>query len=236
MSKPTVVVWGGAGALGQEIVSELKKENATVISVDLRANSAADQSVVIKSDGTKEDAQSVLDAVQKVVINGVDALICVAGGFEMGSFNSPDIFAQLEKMYAFNVRSSFASSWVASHTLNANGLLVLTGAWGAFNKPTPFLSAYGAAKAATHHLTTSLAASTSDFKQGVSVVCMLPVMLDTPMNRSSAGPNDKFDDWTPLNHIASLISKWTKGQERPANGSFVKVTTQSGETSTSLVQ
>jgi len=227
------LVWGGAGALGQEVISQLKKDGRHVFSVDLRANSQADESFVIKSDGSKEDAQSALDAAKKAS-NGYDVVVCVAGGFEMGPFNSPDIFAQLEKMYAFNVRSSFAAGWVASHTLNEGGLLILTGAFGTYNKPTPYLSAYGAAKAATHHLTTSLAASTSDFKSAVSVVCMLPVMLDTPMNRSGSPAGTSFDDWTPLSHVAQLVSEWTAGKDRPANGSFVKVNTKAGVTTTEL--
>ena len=42
---------------------------------------------------------------------------------------------------------------------------------------------YGLAKAAVHQLTKSLAASNNGLPDNVSVQCILPVTLDTPMNR-----------------------------------------------------
>eukprot|EP01117_Protostelium_nocturnum_P017672 TRINITY_DN722_c0_g1_i3.p1 TRINITY_DN722_c0_g1~~TRINITY_DN722_c0_g1_i3.p1 ORF type:complete len:257 (+),score=78.73 TRINITY_DN722_c0_g1_i3:393-1163(+) len=232
MSKEWAIVWGATGALGRDVVERFKEGGLSVISVDLAPSPTADVSVVIKSDGTKEDAQLALDAAKKVE-GGISVVVCVAGGFDMGPFKEDRIFEQLERMYSVNVRSSFAAGWVAANSLKENGLLVFTGSAGTFNQATPFLSAYGAAKASTHHLTTSLAASKGDFKSGVSVVCMLPVMLDTPMNRKSM-PSENFANWTPCGHIANLLLDWNQGKNRPANGSFVKIQTKDGETSTTL--
>lgn len=74
----------------------------------------------------------------------------------MGNIKDENIFAQTEKMLAFNLKSAIASAHVASHCLKENGILVLTGAYSALN-PTPAFLAYGVSKAATHHLIESLA-------------------------------------------------------------------------------
>lgn len=50
---------------------------------------------------------------------------------------------------------------------------------------TPGMVGYGAAKAAVHQMTKSLAAAgaQSGLPEGVTVLAILPVTLDTPMNR-----------------------------------------------------
>ena len=75
----------------------------------------------------------------------------------METINDPVVFSHVEKMISFNVRSAIAASFIASHTLKPGGLLVLTGANGAYNSPTPIMIAYGISKAATHQLVSSLA-------------------------------------------------------------------------------
>lgn len=42
---------------------------------------------------------------------------------------------------------------------------------------------YGAAKAAVHQITKSLAAENSGLPNGSAVLSILPITLDTPMNR-----------------------------------------------------
>ncbi len=55
------------------------------------------------------------------------------------------------------------------------------------------------------------------------------VTLDTPANRKGM-PNANFSDWTPLEFVADTIHKWTEGQDRPANGDLLSLTTSEGVT------
>lgn len=57
------------------------------------------------------------------------------------------------------------------------------------------------AKAAVHQLTKSLAGKDSGLPKDSLVVAILPVTLDTPMNRKWM-PNADFSTWTPLSFVA----------------------------------
>lgn len=60
---------------------------------------------------------------------------------------------------------------------------------------------YGMAKAAVHQLTRSLAGNDSGLPNDALVVSILPVTLDTPMNRKWM-PKADFSTWTPLTEVA----------------------------------
>lgn len=60
---------------------------------------------------------------------------------------------------------------------------------------------YGMAKAAVHQLTSSLAAKNSGLPEDSLVVAILPVTLDTPMNRKWM-PNADTSTWTPLDFVS----------------------------------
>lgn len=89
---------------------------------------------------------------------------------------------------------------------------------------------YGMAKAAVHHLVQSLAAPKSGLPEGTTVLAILPVTLDTPMNRKWM-PKSDFSTWTSLSYIAETFHKWTiQPNERPESGALLKLTTVGGET------
>lgn len=60
---------------------------------------------------------------------------------------------------------------------------------------------YGLAKAAVHQLTKSLSEKGSGLPEGSTAVAILPVTLDTPMNRKWM-PKADFSTWTSLDFIA----------------------------------
>ena len=60
------------------------------------------------------------------------------------------------------------------------------------------------AKAAVHQLTKSLAAKNSGLPANSLVVSLLPVTLDTPMNRKWM-PDADTSTWTPLEFIAGYV-------------------------------
>lgn len=99
-----------------------------------------------------------------------------------------------------SVWTSVVASSIASKFLKPGGILVLTGAKAALG-PTPGMIGYGLAKAAIHHLTKSLAENDGGLPAGAQALSILPVTLDTPMNRKWM-PKADTSTWTPLEFIA----------------------------------
>tara|TARA_R110002050_G_scaffold267610_2_gene409332 strand:- start:1646 stop:1918 length:273 start_codon:yes stop_codon:yes gene_type:complete len=85
---------------------------------------------------------------------------------------------------------------------------------------------YGISKAATHQLIRSISGPGNGLKDGVTVVGVCPITLDTPMNRyvihsyplllflflthipftfRQGMPNADFGTWTPLQFVADLV-------------------------------
>lgn len=60
---------------------------------------------------------------------------------------------------------------------------------------------YGMAKAAVHHLIKSLALPKSGLPESATALAILPITLDTPMNRKWM-PKADFGSWTPLPFVA----------------------------------
>lgn len=89
---------------------------------------------------------------------------------------------------------------------------------------------YGLAKASVHHLTKSLSENDAGLPNESTVLSILPITLDTPMNRKWM-PKADHTTWTPLPFIADLFLKWsTSKQDRPKNGSLVQLVTKNSET------
>lgn len=112
---------------------------------------------------------------------------------------------------------------------------------------------YGMAKAAVHQLTKSLAAKGSGLPKDSLVAAVLPVTLDTPMNRKWMADADT-STWTPLEFVAkykqlllfvlyyyclftklyifcnSLFWKWSQNEDRPASGSLLQLITKDNKT------
>lgn len=232
MSVGRVLVYGGKGALGAACVSHFKANNYWVGSIDLSENDQADVSIVVPRDGSwTEQESTVIEKVGSVLgDNKLDAVICVAGGWAGGNAKK-DLAKNSDLMWRQSVWTSTISAAVGAQFLKEGGVLALTGAKPAL-KGTPGMIGYGMAKAAVHQLTRSLAENNSGLPDGSLVVSILPVTLDTPMNRKWM-PKADFTTWTPLTEVAELFLKWTKGVERPRNGALLQLITK--ESTTNLV-
>ncbi|XP_067645285.1 dihydropteridine reductase [Eurosta solidaginis] len=224
-----VLIYGGKGALGAACVSHYKANNYWVGSIDLNVNEEADASIVIPRDlGWEEQETAVLSKVDEVLAGEkLDAVICVAGGWAGGNA-AKDLAKNADLMWRQSVWTSSISATVACKYLKNGGFITLTGAQAAL-QGTPGMIGYGMAKAAVHQLTRSLAGKNSGLPSEAIVVSILPVTLDTPMNRKWM-PNADFGTWTPLAEVAGLFLKWTKGQNRPNSGDLLQLITKDGVT------
>lgn len=225
MSKIAFVL-GGSGQLGSGVVDRFVALGWSCISADFRASPTATQSIVFPSGTSTSDQYKLIKAS---LASHVDAVVCAAGGFEMESIGSPDVFAHLDKLVDFNMKSALLASHIASQHLNKDGILVLTGAKAALS-PTAWAIAYGMTKAATHNLVQSLAVETKDLPEGTTVLAILPITIDTATNRRDM-PGADTSTWTPIPVIGDKIATWaSEKSSRPKTGSMIQIATKGGET------
>ncbi len=170
---------------------------------------------------------------------GLGAVVCAAGGWAGGGAADPALPAAVAAMHAACVEPAFASAHAAASHLAEGGTVILTGSAAALG-PSPGMLAYGAAKAATHHLARSLAAPGSGLPAGARVYALLPRVIDTPNNRKWMGGGDT-SSWTPPGEIARAYVAWAEGKGKgegegcPPTGSLVLADTVAGETAFRVV-
>ncbi|EPY74822.1 dihydropteridine reductase isoform 2 [Camelus ferus] len=176
-------------------------EDQWVASIDLVENEEASANVLVKmTDSFTEQADQVTaDIGQLLGAEKVDAILCVAGGWAGGSAKSKSLFKNCDLMWKQSMWTSTISSHLATKHLKEGGLLTLTGAKAALDG-TPGMIGYGMAKGAVHQLCRSLAGKDSGMPAGSAAIAVLPVTLDTPMNRKSM-PKADFSSWTPLEFL-----------------------------------
>lgn len=165
-------------------------------------NEHADANVLVGRDETWVEQETAVLAGVESALNGekLDAIICVAGGWAGGNAKQ-DLAKNADLMWKQSVWSSAISAAIGANFLNAGGLLTLTGA-NAATAGTSGMIGYGMAKAAVHQLTKSLAGTGSGLPEDSLVVAILPITLDTPMNRKWM-PNGDFGSWTPPEFLAT---------------------------------
>ncbi|KAL6117280.1 qdpr [Pungitius sinensis] len=230
MAAHRVIVYGGRGALGSKCVQHFKSKGWWVACIDMAANEEANENVIVKSSGdfSEQAGQVTADVAKLLGEQKVDAILCVAGGWAGGSCSSKDLYKNADLMWKQSVWTSTISSHLATLHLKPGGLLTLSGAKAALSG-TGGMAGYGMAKAAVHQLCQSLAEKNSGMPPGAAAVAILPVTLDTPMNRKFM-PDADFGSWTPLQYVAEMFFNWTSGVNRPASGSLMQLMTSGGET------
>jgi len=229
MSSGHVLVYGGRGALGRTLVDFFKNKNFWVLSIDLVASDEADANVVVdpKASWTEQE-ETLLSGVSALGVS-FDAILCVAGGWAGGNAADDQMIKNADLMWRQSVWSSALAARLASRFAAPGALLQLTGALPCAGA-TAGMMGYGMAKAAVHQLTKSLAdPKAAGLPPGCVTVAILPVTLDTPMNRKWMPDADK-SSWTSMEFLAQLFHEWMQGSGRPASGSLVEIVTTGGET------
>lgn len=229
MASGRIVVYGGRGALGAACVNHFKSANWWVANIDLTANESADVNITVPKDASWLQQEELVVNGLATALQGqkLNAVICVAGGWAGGNAEK-DLCKQADLMWRQSVWSSGIAATIAAMYLTPGGMLALTGAKAAL-EGTPGMIGYGMAKAAVHHLTKSLGCKGSGMPENSLAVAILPVTLDTEMNRKWM-PKADFSSWTPLNFVTQLFDKWAKGEDRPVSGSLVTLVTKNNDT------
>lgn len=225
-----VIIYGGKGALGSTCVQYFKSKHWWVASIDLTSNQEASANVVVKpTESFTEQAEQVTADISALLGDDrVDAILCVAGGWAGGSAKAKALYKNSDLMWKQSVWTSTIAGHLATKHLREGGLLTLTGAKASL-EGTPGMIGYGMAKAAVHHLCQSLAQTNSGLPNGATTVAILPVTLDTPMNRKFM-PDADVTSWTPLDYVAELLYSWVVEENRPVSGTLMQLITTYGQT------
>ena len=187
-----VLVYGRKGGLGHVVVQTFKELGYWVLSVDIVEQPSADHNVLVSLEESWTGQEVQVTEGVGAALNGtkLEAVINVAGGWAGGKASDPDWIKNADLMWRQSVWSSAISASLAARYLQTGGLLVLPGA-----KPctggTPGMMGYGMAKAAVHQLVKSLASEGSGLPGDCCVLGLLPITLDTPMNRKFMPDADK---------------------------------------------
>lgn len=226
-----VVIYGGKGALGSVCTSFFKKQNYWVCSIDAAESDSANESILVdlNADLQKQHGDIVEELGKKLGDEKLDAVICVAGGWAGGSASNKDFIKNCDLMCKQSMWTSVIAASLSAKFLKEGGLCALTGAQAAL-EPTPGMIGYGMMKASVHHLVGSLSAPKGGLPKNATVLAILPVTLDTPMNRKWM-PKSDFTSWTTLEYVAEQFFNWTTdAAKRPKNGALVQLITKGGVT------
>lgn len=189
----SIVLTGSAGALGQAVARRFLAAGHRMTLLDrseqrlrsLYGTSA--NALQLSADVTSVESIGAAIATAVQTHGRVDALVHVAGGFEMGEGVHQITRASWDRMMDLNAWSfvSLTQAVVPVMLRQGSGSIVAVSASGA-REGLALKGAYTAAKSALQRLVESLAHEVGG--QGIRVNSVAPTTLDTPANRA-AMPN-----------------------------------------------
>ncbi|MFT3957017.1 MAG: SDR family oxidoreductase [Piscinibacter sp.] len=205
---PVVLITGAAGALGRAVAQRFAADGARLALLD---RDAAVLKQLFPQAGFADavditDEAAVAATVQRAVaaLGRVDALVHVAGGFEMGEGVAAMTRASWDRMLSLNAWSfvALATPVVAQMKLQGSGRIVAVSA-AAAGGGQALKGAYIASKSALQRLVETLAAELAG--SGIAVNSVAPTTLDTPANRA-AMPDADRSGWVSLASAADAIA------------------------------
>ena len=224
----TVVVTGGAGALGRAVVRAIIDAGAQVhvplFEQELRPGHPleGEPQVTFHSDVDLADEAAVerfYGAVDDTLGgHGLWASIHIAGGFAMAGIEQTSL-ADWQRMMAMNGTSCFLCCREAVKRMSEGGRIVNVGAGPALN-PVGGMAAYSASKAVVVNLTQSLARELAD--RSIWVNAVVPSIMNTPANRAGM-PDADHSRWATVEDVAQTVSFLASPDNRVSSGALVPV-------------
>ncbi len=202
-----VIVTGGFGVLGRAVGALLAARGAHVLLLDRSAvPDALEGRKVLALGGidlTDSAAAASGFARAAAALDGVDALVNVAGGFSWETVAGGSIDTW-DRLYSMNLRTAVLSSQAVLGHLPANGpgRIVNVGALSSV-KGAAGMGAYAASKAGVARLTEAMADELKD--RYITVNAIMPSMIDTPANRSDM-PDANWSRWVAPEALAAVIA------------------------------
>ena len=216
-----VLVTGASGGAGGGVLGAFGDAGWQVVGVT-RRDSPDDSAGVswVKADLRDADAATGMVADAVAALGGLDALVCLAGGYSSAPLDELS-WADFEKQIVTSLRPTVEAVLAALPELRQSdaGSIVTIGAQTAL-KPGRNAGPYAAAKSAV--ATWSLALAAGLRPSGIRVNCVLPGTLDTEANRASM-PDAKRDTWVSPRQLGDLIVYLCSPESRPLSGTAIPI-------------
>lgn len=207
-----VVITGAAGALGRAVVQHFLEQGARLALVDHRADRLAEvfpgldnsQHLLLAGDVTSAADMSELASQSLKAFGRIDALVHIAGGFEMGEATHALTRASWDRMMNLNAWSFVAVTQAVLPSMIEHGagrIVAVTAKVAA--RGLPAMAAYIASKSALQRLVEAMAAEAAP--HGVAINSVAPSVLDTPANRQA------MPDANPAEWVSTAVAAQTIG-------------------------
>ncbi len=227
-SEDHIIITGGTGALGAEVVAAFLEAGAVCSVPCLHPSKVEDfeykdhDNLYLQPDVDLTDEQQTLDFYDKAV-NRQGTLrgsVHIAGGFTMDSFkklNKKDFMKQID----MNLVTCFNICRAAVQQMKSGGRIVnVSSRPGIELRKGAGRIPYATSKAGVAALTTSLSEELVD--DDILVNAIAPSTIDTPSNRKSM-PDADFERWTKPQELATQILYLVSYQNKITRGAVVPV-------------
>ncbi|MCY1061355.1 SDR family NAD(P)-dependent oxidoreductase [Nannocystis sp. SCPEA4] len=217
----TIVVTGGAGALGGAVVQELVDAGAAVVVPAIDAGPAEPVAGVRYLPRVDLSQETAVEAVY-AGLPSLWASVHLAGGFTWAKVEDTTL-ATVQAQWTLNAVTAFLCSRAAVAKIRATGKQggrIVNTVARAVLQPAAGLAAYTMAKAAVAALTAQMAEELRD--EGINVNAIAPGLIDTPANRK-AMPDADPSRWTKPAEIARTVHALVSPALSVTSGAIVPV-------------
>ena len=219
------VITGASGALGSAAVEVFREAGATVCAVDVVAPDEDDarldpaEAHFYEADLTDEDeVEALFDRIHDDH-GGVDHLLNIAGTWRGGDDVAETDLEEFELLLDVNLKTAFlASKHALPHLREREGSIVSVSARSSLEGGEGD-GPYRITKAGIRLLTETLAAENEGV---VRANCVMPSVIDTPMNRELM-PDADHDSWVDPREIATTMAVLCSDAASVTSGAAVPV-------------
>jgi NAD(P)-dependent dehydrogenase (short-subunit alcohol dehydrogenase family) len=230
-SNRVVVITGAAGNLGQAVVDAFRQAGARLTLVD-RSPDRLPQMFPAMADSPEYFLAHSVDVTEAGAVEAaiaetlkrfgrIDVLVNTAGGYRAGTPLHETLPQTWDFLFNLNAKSVFVVSraCIPQMLRQGSGKIINVSSRAALVGDAQ-ASVYSASKAAVVRLTESMAAELKS--AGINVNCILPGIIDTPVNRQ-AMPAADYKTWVAPEALAEVILFLASDSAWAINGAALPV-------------